>query len=244
MKQKIRRVVGLHACKETLQVRPKSIELAYISKSWQSSDILKNFHTLLTRHKISIRYKSQNFLRGWQGIALESYHWPNWNWDIVKNSQQMVLVAIDSLEDPQNLGSILRSSWLFGAYGILLSKHHSVHLTESVHKIASGAVEHVPVEIASNLSDQLKKLKDLGFWIYGLETYKEKNAKLLYDEEFPQKVVLLAGAEGKGLRQSVKKVCDQILTIPQAQKIHSLNVSTSLAIALYEVQKSYSKPVG
>ena len=238
MKQKIRRVVGLHACKETLKVQPKSIELAYISKNWQSSDVLKNFHTLLTQHKISIRYKSQNFLRGWQGIALESNHWPIWNWGTVKKDQQMILVAIDSLEDPQNLGSILRSSWLFGAYGILLSKHHCVHLTESVHKIASGAVEHVPVEIVSNLSDQLEKLKDLGFWIYGLESYKEKNAKLLYSEEFSQKIVLLVGAEGKGLRQSIKKTCDQILTIPQTHKAHSLNVSTSLAVALYEVQRS------
>ena len=238
MKQKVRKIIGLHACRETLKVRPKSVELAYISKSWQSSDMLKDFHTLLTQHKISIRYKSQSFLRGWQGIALESNHWPLWNWDVVENSQHMVLVAVDSLEDPQNLGNMLRSSWLFGAYGVLLCKHHGVHLTESVHKIASGAVEHVPVEIASNLSDQLTKLKDLGFWIYGLESYKEKNAKLLHDEEFPQKVVLLVGAEGKGIRQNIKKTCDQILTIPQAQKAHSLNASTSLAIALYEVCKN------
>ncbi len=238
MKQKIRRVIGLHACKETLKIRPKSVELAYISKNWQSSDMLKDFHALLTQHKISVRYKSQNFLRGWQGIALESNHWPLWNWDIVKNNQQMILVAIDSLEDPQNLGNILRSSWLFGAYGVLLCKHHCVHLTESVHKIASGAVEHVPVEIASNLSDQLQKLKDLGFWVYGLETYKEKDTKLLCNEEFPQKVVLLVGAEGKGIRQNVKKTCDQLLTIPQIQKDHSLNASTSLAIALYEVDKN------
>ena len=241
MKQKIRKVIGIHACKETLKVQPKSVQLAYISKNWQSSDALKNFHALLTQHKISIRYKSQNSLRGWQGIALESHYWPTWDWDIIKNSQQMTLVAVDCLEDPQNLGNMLRSSWLFGAYGILLCKHKSVHLTESVHKVASGAVEHVPIEIASNLSDQLKKLKDMGFWIYGLESYKEKNAKLLYEEKFPKKIVLLVGAESKGIRQNVKKTCDQILTIPQAQKTHSLNASTSLAIALYETHKPYSK---
>ena len=238
MKQKIRRIVGIHACREALKMRPKNIEQAYISKNWQSSDILKIFHAFLIQNKISIRCKSQDFLRGWQGIALESNYWPLWDWDTVKKDQQMILAAIDSLEDPQNLGNILRSSWLFGVYGILLCKHNSVHLTESVHKIASGAVEHVPIEIVSNLSDQLKKLKDLGFWIYGLETYKEKNAKLLCNEEFPQKVVLLVGAEGKGIRKQVKKVCDQILTIPQAQKDHSLNASTSLAIALYEVHKN------
>ena len=238
MKQKIRRIVGIHACKEALNMRPKNIEQAYISKNWQSSDVLKDFHTLLTQHKISVRYKSQSFLRGWQGIALESNYWPLWDWDAVKKDQQMILVALDSLEDPQNLGNILRSSWLFGAYGILLCEHHSVHLTESVHKIASGAVEHVPIEIASNLSDQLKKLKDLGFWVYGLETHKEKNAKLLCNEEFSQKIVLVVGAEGKGIRQNVKKTCDQILTIPQFQKNHSLNASTSLAIALYEACKN------
>ena len=240
MRQKIRRVIGIHACKETLQTHPKSIQLAYISKNWQTSDALKDFHDLLTQYKISIRYKSQNFLRGWQGIALESNHWPTWNWNKVKNSQKMTLVAIDNLEDPQNLGNILRSSWLFGAYGVLLCKHYSAHLTESVHKIASGAVEHVPIETVTNLSDQLKKLKDIGFWVYGLETYKEKNAKLLYQEKFPQKIVLLVGSEGKGIRKQVKKICDQILTIPQAQKAHSLNASTSLAITLYETHKSYS----
>ncbi len=235
-----RRIIGLHACKETLKIRPWSISIAYLSHQWKKSVALKELHALLLNHKIPITYKRENFLKNWQGLALDCHSRPTWDWSIVKKSKQIVLVAIDSLEDPQNLGNILRSSWLFGVYGIILGKHHCVHLTPAVHKVASGGVEHVPIQIVSNLLNELQKLKDLGFWIYGLETYREKNSKPLWQETFPKKIILIVGAESKGLRKGIKGVCDQILTIPQVEKTHSLNASTSLAVALYDVHRNFS----
>lgn len=240
MKQSFRKIIGFHACRQALKVRPQSITLAYISHHWQKSKTLRDFHNLLTDCKIPIEYKGQNFLKGWQGLALDCNSRPLWDWNVIKSSKKMILVAIDCLEDPQNLGNIIRSSWLFGVYGILLSKHHCVHLTPSVHKIASGGAEYVCIEIASDLSGHLKKLKDLGFWVYGLESYKEKNVKLLWQEDFPEKVVLVVGAEDKGLHAAIKKSCDQILTIPQIDKAHSLNAATSLAVALYEVRRNFA----
>ena len=240
MEQVLRKIIGFHACRQALKVRPESILSAYISHHWQKSNILRDFHSLLTNYKIPIKYRGRDFLKGWQGLALDCNSQPLWDWNVIKSSKKMILVAIDGLEDPQNLGNILRSSWLFGVYGILLSKHHCVHLTPSVHKIASGGVEHVCIEIVSHLSACLKKLKDLGFWIYGLESYKKKHTKLLWQEDFPAKVVLVVGAEGKGLHTNIKKSSDQILTIPQIDKTHSLNVATSLAVALYEVRRNFS----
>ena len=233
--------MGRHACEQTLQVRPQSIQQAYICEKWEQSPFLKKLHLILIQQKIPIQYKHSHFLKGWQGLALDCTDRPHWSWQILQKSQQMVLVAIDSLEDPQNLGSILRSSWLLGVYGILLCKHHSVHLTPHVHKVASGAVEHVPIEIVTNLSTALSQLKDYGFWVYGLGTPQEKGAKPLWNEDFPKKVVLIVGAEGKGLHRLVQKTCDQILTIPQTDPTQSLNASMSLGIALYEIRRFHSK---
>ena len=109
------------------------------------------------------------------------------------------------------------------------------------HKAASGGVEHIPIEIVTNLSATISQLKDYGFWIYGLGTPQEKEVKPLWDEDFPKKVALLVGAEGKGLHRLVQKNCDQILTIPQIDPTHSLNASISLGIALYEIQRFHSK---
>ena len=132
MKKSLRRVMGRHACQQALQVRPKSIPQAYLSEKWEQSTTLKKIHILLKQHKIPIHLKNTDFLKGWQGIALDCKDSPHWDWQAVEKSKQMVLVAMDSLQDPQNLGNILRSSWLMGAYGLLLCKHHSVHLTPHV----------------------------------------------------------------------------------------------------------------
>lgn len=240
----LRKVIGLHACQQTLQVRPKSIKQAYLTKNWKQSSNLKEMHGLLNQHKIPIQYLNSYPIKGWQGLALDCMQRPLWNWQDIKNRQSMILVAIDSLEDPQNLGGILRSAWLFGVYGILLCKHHSVHLTPHVHKIASGGAEHVPIEIVTNLSQTLTKLKNFGFWIYGLGVPQKKTlskAKWLWDEDFPKKLVLVVGSEGKGLHQKLEKNCDQILTIPQKDNNQSLNASTSLAVALYETNRCFAK---
>ena len=242
MKKPQRQIIGRHACKEALKLHCHDIKQAHIVKEWENFPALKEIHNLLLSFKIPILYKSsQQIIKTSQGIVLFCDSYPLWNLQKLKEKRQAVIVAIDSLKDPQNLGSLLRSSWLLGADGILLCKHHSVSLTPTVHKIASGGAEHVPVKIVTNLSHELLKLKEVGFWIYGLEVAKEKALKPLWDESFPQKSVLLAGSEQKGLRKQIKKTCDQILTIPQVCKDHSLNVSISLAIALYELSRTAQK---
>lgn len=236
-----RRVIGLHACQQTLQCHPKSIQKSYLSQHWEKSQALKKNHSLLTSHQISIQYVSPHFLKSWQGIALDCSNQPLMDWQKIKKAKKMLLVALDGLEDPQNLGSIIRSSWLFGVDGIFIGKHQNVQLTPHVHKIASGGVEHVPIEVVTNLSHAIKQLKSYGFWIYGLSTPQIKKAKPLWDADFAQKTVLVVGGEGKGLHNTVQKNCDQILTIPQKDNTHSLNASTSLSIALYEVCRLKSR---
>jgi 23S rRNA (guanosine2251-2'-O)-methyltransferase len=194
-------------------------------------------HKLL---KNKIQYKAKSFFEKWgtghQGIALEiDSDEPLMDFEKL-NNKKSVLVALDEVEDPTNLGNLLRTSWLMGVDGLLITQDRSVKLTPQVCKIASGGAEHVPVDVVHPLSNTLEDYKKQGFWVYGLDANAEQT---IYDVQFPDKVILVAGNEGKGLRKTTLNVCDQVLKIPQVSDVASLNVATSLAITLSQVQRAF-----
>lgn len=194
-------------------------------------------HKLL---KNKIQYKAKSFFEKWgtghQGIAVEiESEEPLMDFEKL-NHKKSVLVALDEVEDPTNLGNLLRTSWLMGVDGLLITQDRSVKLTPQVCKIASGGAEHVPVEVVHPLSNTLEDYKKQGFWVYGLDANAEQT---IYDVQFPDKVILVAGNEGKGLRKTTLNVCDQVLKIPQVSDVASLNVATSLAITLSQVQRAF-----
>jgi 23S rRNA (guanosine2251-2'-O)-methyltransferase len=169
-------------------------------------------HKLL---KNKIQYKAKSFFEKWgtghQGIALEiDSDEPLMDFEKL-NNKKSVLVALDEVEDPTNLGNLLRTSWLMGVDGLLITQDRSVKLTPQVCKIASGGAEHVPVDVVHPLSNTLEDYKKQGFWVYGLDANAEQT---IYDVQFPDKVILVAGNEGKGLRKTTLNVCDQVLKIP------------------------------
>lgn len=190
--------------------------------------------------KNKIQMKPKSFFEKWgtghQGIAVEiESDEPTLDYGLLDNKKS-VLVALDEIEDPTNLGNLLRTSWLLGVDGLLITQDRSVKLTPQVCKIASGGAEHVPVEVVHPLSNTLEDFKKQGFWVYGLDANAEQT---IYDVQFPDKVILVAGNEGKGLRKTTLNVCDQLLKIPQVSDVASLNVATSLAITLSHVQRAF-----
>ncbi|WP_022847674.1 23S rRNA (guanosine(2251)-2'-O)-methyltransferase RlmB [Desulfurobacterium sp. TC5-1] len=145
------------------------------------------------------------------------------------------LLFLDRVEDPHNLGAIFRSADAFGAAGIVIPKDRSVTITDTVVKASTGAVFYVPFAIVNSFRQSLFEFKEKGGWLIGLEA----GGKDISRYSFPYPVGLIAGSEGKGISKPVKKLLDDIVTIPMKGHVNSLNVSNAVAIGLYllSVQK-------
>lgn len=153
--------------------------------------------------------------------------------DISENSPANALVvALDSIEDPHNLGAILRTCECAGAHGVLIPKDRAVQVTPVVEKVSAGAASLLKIASVTNLSRALEDLKKAGFWTYGLAG---EAGESLFDQDFKGRVCIVMGAEGKGLRDLVGKNCDKLVKIPMAGKIDSLNVSVAAGVTLFEV---------
>lgn len=145
------------------------------------------------------------------------------------------LVAVDGVTDPGNLGALLRSAECEGATGVLLPKHRSAHVTPTVAKAAAGAIEHLPMALVPGLPSALEQAKAAGLWVIGLDSGGEQRIDHLPLAEEP--VVVVFGAEGRGLSPLVRRRCDVIASIPLRGRLASLNVAAAAAIACYEVAR-------
>lgn len=141
------------------------------------------------------------------------------------------LVLLDGVEDPHNLGAIVRTAHAAGADAVLIPERRAVGVTETVIKASAGAVEHLPVVKIGNVRQEIDRLKEKRFWIYGLDERGESD----YDQiEYAEPCVFVMGGEGKGLHEHVRKQCDFVVRIPMAGAIASLNVSVATGVVLFE----------
>ncbi len=236
----MRKIVGIHSCREALKVAPKCIQKVLFADGYEKSSGLSELYALADSAGLSIDVEQDTILAKWanhhQGVGVITTYETAYDWSRVKDENKQIIVVLDEVEDPQNLGAILRTSWLMGVSAVCVPSDRSVKLTPSVCKVASGGAEHVAVEEVTNISQTLTQFKDSGFWVYGLGF---ENSKNLWDEEFPNKVVLVLGAEGKGLRKKTEAHCDIILKIDQKDLSASYNVSVSTALALAEVRRQW-----
>lgn len=153
---------------------------------------------------------------------------------ILKASSWPFLVFLDEIEDPQNLGSIIRSAEAAGVDGIILPERHSVGLTSAVYQASAGALEYTKIARVKNLSRALEQVKACGLWVIGAEAGGEG---LWFEFDYTLPLALVFGSEGRGLRPLVRRRCDRILSIPMAGRLNSLNVAAAAAIFLFEVQR-------
>jgi len=233
---------GFHAVAEAWMNEDRNIEALYVTEAGLKSfeDVLmrgkglnRPTPTEIDRHSLE-KMLPQGAVH--QGLALacplieES---SVQDFVISAENKPSVLVMLDQVTDPHNVGAILRSACVFGLDGMIMQRKHAPFLDGVLAKTACGAVEHVPVAYETNLSRSIEELQAAGFFVYGLDERGEDLAAL---SGLPDKVVLVMGAEGPGLRRLVKENCDGLLRLPTAGPISSLNVSNAAAVTFYALK--------
>ena len=148
--------------------------------------------------------------------------------------EQPFILILDGIEDPHNLGAIIRTAETAGVHGIIIPKRRACSVNSTVYKVASGAVEHMKIARVNNLNDEIKYLKENNVWIYGTAI---EATKYYYEENLTGSIALIIGNEGEGLSRLVRENCDVLLKIPMKGKISSLNASVSAGIVMYEAVK-------
>ena len=157
----------------------------------------------------------------------------------LSEKQAALLLALDQIQDPQNLGAILRSAEGCGVDGVLICTDRATHVTPAVCKASAGASEHLRVAKVVNLARAIEACKEAGFWSVGTSLEATEDA-LGFD--WPEKTLLVLGSEGKGMRRLIHEKCDFLIRLPLLGKISSLNVAATAAVCLYENLRSRSKP--
>ncbi len=236
-----RAIIGQHAILEALKVRPKTIKQAWLKQGWESSADLNHLNAEMKSRGIKPDIVPAAYLDkitvSHQGAAVFSSFTPEVNFAELAKLEKAVALVLDGIEDPQNLGAIIRTSWLMGVAGVIIPEDRAVGLTASTHKVACGGVEHVPVERTTNFTNPIEDLKKNGYWVFGLSHEGERS---LFDLQIPEKVVWCIGSEEKGLRVTTQRLCDELIRIPQISAAASYNASVATAIALTETHRQQS----
>ncbi|MCS6791282.1 MAG: 23S rRNA (guanosine(2251)-2'-O)-methyltransferase RlmB [Oscillatoriaceae bacterium SKW80] len=172
-----------------------------------------------------------------QGVAAQVSPYEYWELSklieqALASDKKAVILAADSITDPQNLGAIIRSGEAMGAQGLVLPQRRAVGITSTVKKVAAGALENFRVARVVNLASALEEFKTAGFWLYGTIT---NGGKPLHTVKFTEPTVVVVGSEGEGLSLLIQRLCDELVSIPLHGNTSSLNVSVATGMALYEI---------
>lgn len=227
-------IYGKNVVRQRLLSNQKILSLL-ISQKHPHPDLIE----LAQTRQVPIRYLKETELKPYgdhhQGVIAEIEDFKTLSLDELLKSipETATLVVLDGLEDPHNLGAILRSADASGVSGIIIPKHGSVSLNATVAKVSTGAIDTVPTCTVTNLTQTLETLKEKGFWIYGSE-YTDQ-AQDYRSVAYGLKTCLVIGSEGHGISRLVLKHCDQVVKIPMVGAINSLNASVSAALLMYEV---------
>jgi 23S rRNA (guanosine2251-2'-O)-methyltransferase len=227
---------GKHACLAALKNKNRQIHKIYHTDNIDISSFKIQKKTIIERVHIKDFDKILDRSAVHQGIALEVSPLPTYPLDFLKteNEDNQIVVILDQVEDPQNVGAILRSCAAFGAKALIMGEKNAPKETASIVKTASGSFEQVPRVHVVNINTAIKTLQDFGFWTVG---FSEEAKMPLNKIPLKGKIALVMGNEGKGLRQLVSQNCDFHVNLP-TQEFSTLNVATATAIALYQTHIS------
>jgi 23S rRNA (guanosine2251-2'-O)-methyltransferase len=233
---------GINAVLEKLKASPKDVAEILIAKG-SSAPALRDVDVQARRLGLRVNYVLPELLdrlSGWrkhQGVVarVAAYSYlslADLLRELPKHSGLVWILILDSLTDPGNFGAILRTAESVGIRQIVIPKDRAVAVTPTVVKASAGAVHHLKVYRATNLRQAISALKELGFWIVGLDA---KAPEAIYDRIYPPRLGIVLGSEGLGIRPLIQRECDYLVSIPMRGKIASLNVAVAGAVFLYEL---------
>lgn len=244
MKEEI--IYGLNPVMEALRGKRRAFELFVAGTSGD-----RRFEKLLLLAKertVPLRQREKSDLSRLcgtdhhQGVALrvEAFAYAGMD-DILErwrgSGECGLIVVLDGVQDPHNLGAVIRSAACAGVHGVIIAKDRAVGVTAVVEKSSAGAVETVPVAQVANIAQALEELKREGFWIYGAVGEASSS---LYDQDFRGNAVVVIGGEGEGIRPLVRKKCDFLISIPIRGGVNSLNASVAGGVILFEMVRQRS----
>jgi 23S rRNA (guanosine2251-2'-O)-methyltransferase len=238
---------GIHAVTESLRADPHRVERICIERG-QKNPRIKELVDLARAKGVAVSFEDRTWLdrkaqggrhQGAVGYVSEM---PTVGVEeiLARAGSPGLVLLLDGIEDPQNLGAILRSAEVAGADGVIIPQRRSAGLSGSAVKASAGAASHIKVTKSGNAAQLIEQLKKSGYWIAGLDA---DAPRLIWEVDFTVPTALVLGSEGGGLHRLVKEKCDFLVSIPVRGKIGSLNVSVAAGIALYEIirQRSQSK---
>jgi 23S rRNA (guanosine2251-2'-O)-methyltransferase len=227
-------LIGIHPVKEAL-VAGRPLDRVLVAKGAGGPKI-QEIVDLCRQRKVAVRFEPREALdrnaggnSNHQGIVAIGAEKEYEEFDNVVGSD--LIIVLDGVEDPHNLGAILRSASAAGAGAVVIPERRAVGVTETVAKAAAGALEHMKIVRVTNIAQAIEKFKKSGYWIYGIDERGDRS----YDKAgFDAKTVIVLGAEGNGLHDNVRKACDFLLRIPMSGPIPSLNVSVAAGIVMFD----------
>lgn len=242
-KNKVEIIYGLHTVRHALEQSPAHILEISVVKDKQPSAELGKLLELAKAAGISVQEVSREFLDKQSGNALHQgiviKQRPgkrNKHADLdsllASHEGALLLLILDGIQDPHNLGACLRTANAAGVDAVILSKDRSVSVNATVSKVASGGAENTAVITVSNIARTLRLLQEAGVWIVGAAADVDKS---LYEVDLTVSTAIVMGSEGKGLRQNTREHCDHLVKLPMHGVVESLNVSVATGICLYEV---------
>lgn len=209
-----------------------SVNYAILQDNFNENDILSLLKSKNIKIKTMKKYEMDRLVKlNHQGVVLDvrDYRYCDIE-SIIDGSGNKTIVILDHLEDPHNLGAIIRTCEAAGIDGIILPLNRSVSVNETVMKVSTGALYHVKIAQVTNLLNTIKMLKKRGYWIIGADMNGESYKEIKY----PEKTCLIIGSEGFGMQRVVRESCDFIASIPMNGKVNSLNASVAAGILIYE----------
>jgi 23S rRNA (guanosine2251-2'-O)-methyltransferase len=233
-------ISGYNPVREALSSEDAPVEELILARSDQRAAELE---AMAGERKIPVRQESADFISGLvghahhQGLAMRIEEFRHGSLEVFLQhpvEESHPLLVLDSVQDPQNLGALIRSACFLGAKGVIVPKDRSAKITGTVIKVASGATVYLPIIQVTNLVQTLEQLKDRGLWIVGLDVEGKQS---LYEADLSIPLGLVIGNEQKGLRPLIRRHCDFLVRIPSGGPLQSLNAATAGAIALAEVQR-------
>lgn len=234
-------LAGIHPVREALRAH-RPLDKVLIAKG-ASGPRLQEIIDLCRAESIPLRFEPRETLdRAAKGVSHQgviafgaTHAYVELN-EVIQAAR--LLALLDGVEDPHNLGAIIRTAHAAGADAVVVPGRRSSPLTETVNRAAAGALEHLPVARVTNIAQTLERLKQNGFWIYGLD---ERGSERYDKVKYASPAAIVLGSEGKGLHQNVQKHCDVLVRIPMAGAVSSLNVSVAAGVVLFEWRRQQAR---